>query len=165
VTDVLVLASNYLPLRRCSWREAAKLLCNGRVDIVESYEDREIHSPSITMKMPAVVRFVRPSKFRQVNFNVEFNKPNLYVRDGGCCQFCGKQLTLKESTIDHVYPKCHGGRRLWDNCVLACMKCNSTKSNKPVQPKTKPRKPSLSEYIRGLVTIKPIPDQWRQYLP
>lgn len=64
-------------------------------------------------------------------------------RDGGWrCFYCGKALTpvadirqptaqndTKRPTLDHVTARAHGGRNSIDNFVLACVDCNSRKSD------------------------------------
>lgn len=162
--ETLVLSTSYMPMRRCDWQEAVSLYWCGKVDILESYEDQELHSPSLTLKMPAVIRFRSGVKLRLGQSGVQLNKKNLYVRDSGCCQYCGRRLTLKEASIDHVLPKKYGGELKWDNCVIACTDCNSYKGHKFIYPNHKPHRPTIIEYVRNLVTLKPIPEQWEQYL-
>ena len=50
------------------------------------------------------------------------------------CQYCGRNLlrdvgTFYEATVDHVWPKSHGGRRSRDNVVAACNLCNQLKGD------------------------------------
>ena len=47
-------------------------------------------------------------------------------RDGGICQYCGAPA----EHVDHVIPRCQGGRDEIDNLVAACAKCNLTKSGR-----------------------------------
>jgi 5-methylcytosine-specific restriction endonuclease McrA len=35
----------------------------------------------------------------------------------------------EELTIDHIIPKALGGKTTWENCVLACVECNSVKGS------------------------------------
>lgn len=60
--------------------------------------------------------------------------------DGDKCWYCGektvtgappvKGVTLNPltATIEHLLPKAHGGIDHIDNCVLSCVRCNSSKS-------------------------------------
>jgi HNH endonuclease len=62
-------------------------------------------------------------------------------RDGWTCHWCDVELSLKVvdvrndteelryPTIDHIITKSRGGNNHDDNCVIACQKCNSTRSN------------------------------------
>ena len=36
-------------------------------------------------------------------------------------------------TIDHIVPRCRGGKTTWQNCVIACPKCNTKKDNKSLK--------------------------------
>ena len=47
------------------------------------------------------------------------------------CQGC--EPGTEELTIDHVTPRCRGGRSTWKNCVLACVSCNKRKANRTVR--------------------------------
>lgn len=42
------------------------------------------------------------------------------------CAYCGVKSTL----LEHFIPLCLGGNTTANNCVPACMKCNSRKGNK-----------------------------------
>ena len=53
----------------------------------------------------------------------------LYFRDKGECQYCGKKMSLSNSTLDHVKPRSKGGKFTWENLVIACVKCNGKKSD------------------------------------
>jgi 5-methylcytosine-specific restriction endonuclease McrA len=54
----------------------------------------------------------------------------LYKRDQGKCSYCGKEITQKESTIDHIIPKSKGGSNTWENICLACKPCNVFKDDR-----------------------------------
>lgn len=57
---------------------------------------------------------------------VMYSKPNLMARDRHTCAYCNKRAT----TVDHVLPRCQGGKSTWMNCVAACVKCNSKKKGR-----------------------------------
>jgi 5-methylcytosine-specific restriction endonuclease McrA len=46
------------------------------------------------------------------------------------CQYCGCRPRSEELTIDHVVPRSQGGKSTWENCVLACVKCNHSKADR-----------------------------------
>ena len=51
------------------------------------------------------------------------------------------RMRVPELTIDHVLPRAQGGVSSWENCVLACVACNSRKANRtPEQAQMKLRK-------------------------
>lgn len=45
----------------------------------------------------------------------------------GRCVYCHLKIKL---TVDHIVPLSRGGSHSWDNLVLACKRCNSSKHNK-----------------------------------
>lgn len=55
---------------------------------------------------------------------------NIYERDGGVCQYCGRKRELSRLTLDHVVPRSRGGVSTWENVVLACLDCNSRKGDR-----------------------------------
>lgn len=54
------------------------------------------------------------------------------------CVYCGKRLTLKTATQDHITPLSAGGSHTKSNVVPACKSCNSRKHTgpplRPIQP-------------------------------
>lgn len=54
----------------------------------------------------------------------------LAARDGAECFYCLRALTRKQSTRDHVIPRCKGGNSEDSNLVLACKSCNGAKGDK-----------------------------------
>ena len=67
---------------------------------------------------------------RVPNSSVTFSRRNIFRRDRFTCQYCGVQPRPDELTIDHVVPRAQGGQSTWDNCVLACIKCNHRKADR-----------------------------------
>lgn len=52
------------------------------------------------------------------------------LRDcGRRCVYCGTQLELDGATLDHVYPRAHGGPHIPGNLVAACGGCNRLKGD------------------------------------
>lgn len=134
---------SYYPLSLWPWQEAIKAVYLDRVDIVAEY-DTYVHSPSIQIKIPSVVvlkGYVKPQK------RVAFTRFNLFLRDGFCCQYCGRNGDL---TFDHVLPRCRGGITSWKNVVAACSPCNLKKAAKTLRQsgmnlRATPRRPGAEE--------------------
>ena len=86
---------------------------------------------------------------------------NLYVRDMGTCQYCGRLLTRREATRDHVVPIPKGGRSAWDNLVLCCRSCNEKKGSSVWTPRKRPAAPSVKEIMVKMTVManctKPAP--------
>ena len=55
---------------------------------------------------------------------------NLWLRDGGRCQYSGRELAPGEGNVDHVLPRSRGGGTTWGNCVLADRRINTRKADR-----------------------------------
>lgn len=165
----LVLNSNYAPLGTIDWTKAVTLLFSGKVEVVEEYEDREIRSTRISIKMPAVVRLLKWVKGKRVG--IRFNKTNVYLRDKGRCQYCARKIAEAKATYDHVVPKSRGGKTDWNNIVTCCYSCNQRKDcrtpdeahmvliSKPCKPQTLPIEMAFSFKYQDK-----LPEPWKQWL-
>ena len=114
---------SYYPLSLWPWQTAIKAIFLDRVDVIATY-DREVHSPSLDMKIPSVIalkQYVKPSEFPA------FTRFNLFLRDRFSCQFCGDMHNL---TFDHVVPRRLGGKTTWENIATACAPCNMKKGGR-----------------------------------
>jgi len=87
-----------------------------------------IQSVSLRLRIPEVI--VLNSFDKLPNASVSFSRRNLFKRDRFTCQYCGCQPRPDELTIDHVVPRSQGGQTTWENCVLACFRCNHKKADK-----------------------------------
>lgn len=155
--EVLKLNSAYMPVDIIDWEEAVDLWTKKKAEILDTYEDRILHTGNrfekpefgvndtfirsiydekleswkTAMEMPAVIRlldFVSPKK--QIKFFESFTRQNVYYRDGGKCMYCGEPVSRNSFTFDHVIPKSRGGKTVWQNIVCCCLQCNAKKDNK-----------------------------------
>ena len=69
--------------------------------------------------------------YRNGKPDLSISLTKLYMRDGGVCQLCGREIDFDcESnsddypSIDHIVPIAHGGLHKWENVQLACRGCN-----------------------------------------
>lgn len=163
---VLVLTSWYMPYQILRWEDAVRLIYVGSATVVAEYEE-EIRSPSVTWKMPAVIRLTK--KVRPRYMAVKFSRFNVYTRDGFKCQYCGRKKAMNELTYDHVVPRANGGQTTWDNIVTACQPCNSRKGRRTCDevgmfPLTHPVKPSGLPFVSPVGDPRHAPPEWRPYL-
>ena len=166
--DTLVLNRDYqpitlLPLSAISWRNAIRLSFLGKLDIIEEYEDWVVHSPSISMNVPAVVVTKEYFKFKK---NIRFSRANVYIRDMFQCQYCSEHFDRHELTLDHVMPLSKGGKTNWENCVCCCKECNAAKADKIRKPLRTPIKPDYYQLANQNVNVmhKIKHPSWEQYL-
>jgi len=162
----LVLDQGYQPLRIVSWQRAVTMLFEGKVEVIEEY-DEDIRSVSITIKMPAVVRLLRAIRGRKKA--VKFSRINVMTRDNFRCQYCGRRLPMSKLNYDHVIPRSQGGKTVWQNIVTACYPCNERKGNRtPVQARMrlrrKPVKPKSLPIVAFRISTESIPDAWASWV-
>ena len=160
--SVLVLNTNYAPMDICTAKRAICLYYNEKVDILESYKE-DVHSPSITLSLPSIVRLKDYVKHNQMD--VILTRRNLLVRDIYDCQYCGSKKS--PLTMDHVKPKKQGGKDSWENLVAACQNCNRKKGNRtPDEAKMPlkriPRKPNKIHYFQQFISTHQ--GSWKPYL-
>ena len=79
--DTLVLSHAYEPVARVGWQRAICLLWEGKVEVIEQYEDRTVRSVTLEIKIPSIIRFLR--RVRGHRRAVKFSRENVYARDHG----------------------------------------------------------------------------------
>ncbi|MGE3537135.1 MAG: HNH endonuclease [Candidatus Tectimicrobiota bacterium] len=163
---VLLLNTSFEPLRIIHWKRALTLVFAGKVEVVEEYS-REIHSVSVIVRLPAVVRLLTMIRVRAGG--VKFSRQNIYARDNYECQYCGCQPPVHELTYDHIVPRVLGGPTDWHNIVTCCITCNRRKGGKMLEQagmrlRRQPHKPSWQPYVTMALGMRNPPESWRGYL-
>lgn len=156
-TPVLMLSTGFEPLFQTNWRRALVAVFGGRAEVIEEHATLKIGTPSGSIPFPLKVRFVSgiiAAKVKQFKHSAILSRRNLMLRDGGECQYCGVNVSLKTGTMDHVIPRSRGGTHTWDNVVLACSKCNQKKADKMPEAfylklKKKPATPTLFDIVNA----------------
>ncbi len=162
---VLVLNANYEPLNVCGWQRAVGLLYLAKAVMVER-DSQQLHSPSVIMAMPSVIRIAYQVK-RPLP-RVKLSRESLMARDQHRCQYCGKKS--KHLTVDHVIPRERGGTHTWENLVACCPKCNNRKRNRTPQEAgmsliRRPQQPRFLPYLNFATMRQALQDEvWRDYL-
>ena len=116
---------SYFPLSLWSWQDTIKAVFLKRVNIISEYET-EIHSPSLTIKLPSVISL---KEYVPLQPNPAFTRFNVFLRDNFKCQYCHNRYPVKKLTFDHLIPKSRGGKTSWENVVSACTNCNFEKGH------------------------------------
>ena len=110
---------SYYPLSLCSWQDTIKSVFLKRVSIIESY-DQEVHSPTITLKLPSVIAL---KDYVMLKRQPAFTRFNVFLRDNFTCQYCNHRFSANELTFDHLTPRYMKGKTTWKNVVSACTNC------------------------------------------
>ena len=116
--QTLLLNATWEPLKVVNWQKALTLWCQGKVEVVASH-DREVHSVSLSFRLPSVIRLLRRIRIRRaiddVPFSARTSTPGIIAAAStAACRFSAADLTF-----DHVIPVAQGGRKSWDNIVAA----------------------------------------------
>lgn len=134
-----------LPLSTKPWHKAVEDIWTNKVQVLHTYEDWVVRSPSTTMNVPSVVVLNRFSKPKRMS---RFSKFNLCLRDRFTCQYCGSVFHESQLTFDHVHPHSMGGGKNWENIVAACQPCNGARGNNTkIRPNRMPYRPSYWELV------------------
>lgn len=163
--SVLLLNASYEPLRVISWQRAVTMVFMGKVEIVEEY-DHQIRSVSIVIKAPAVIRLLQFVKIGRKS--PPLCRTNVLARDNFECQYCGRELSSKEATLDHVVPRSQKGKTSWENIVCCCPPCNRKKGGRtPAEAKMllrkKPVKPDWLPVLNMRLNGR-VPLSWQMFL-
>lgn len=81
-----------------------------------------------TFRIPEIILLSRYDKMFMPKTN--FSRRTLYEMYNNQCQYCGDRPGRSELTIDHVLPKSLGGKTTWENCSIACIRCNMQKADR-----------------------------------
>lgn len=179
MSDVLILNGDgnimsLLPLSTVDWMDAISYLYSDKVVVVKNYDDWEVHSPSVTLKVPSIIMF---KGYAWWDKTVVFTSENLFLRDGYTCmlqitQRCaankGKGHSERRLTMDHVVPRSLGGKKSWSNIVTACFECNCKRgNNSSIRPKRQPHAPTYYDLLskRKQLPIVLRDTAWASYLP
>ena len=70
----------------------------------------------------------KPVRTERRFFNQD-EKTSILERSNFKCAHCGKQLTVDNMTVEHIFPIAKGGDNSKFNLIALCKHCNETKSN------------------------------------
>lgn len=124
-----------------------------------------IKTVSLEIRVPEVIVLTRYTGMPTQT--ATFSRRNLYKRDTNSCQYCGARPGTSELSIDHVTPRSRGGVSTWENCVLACVRCNSKKADRLpaevgmrlIKPPRAPRWTPIME-----VPVARVRQSWRRFV-
>lgn len=163
---VLVLNASFEPINVCTERRAVVMIFKG-VARMEEHNGHMLRSQKIEMHAPSVIRL---TEYRHIPFERRsLSRKNILLRDHSCCQYCGKQFSPAELTLDHITPRSRGGESSWDNLVACCKRCNHRKGSRTPEESgmhllRRPRAFSLHVNRQIMRYIGRADEVWRKYL-
>jgi len=129
--------------------------------------DLTIKSVKMEIRVPTVLVAKNYAKMPTKSFKGKPSKESIWIRDKGVDQYTGEKLRREDATVDHIIPKFHNGKDVWENLVLTSKKINNKKGNKfnhevGLKLIRTPRAP-LSIPISALITEAKHPD-WMYFM-
>ncbi len=162
---VLVLNMDYNPINVTSLQRGFKLVFKGKAEILTHEANKPITTERKKYKRPTVIRLLR---YISVPFRkVKLNRQNVFKRDDHKCIYCNSKDNL---TLDHLIPKCKGGKNSWLNLVTSCNTCNVKKDNKDVDSflsennlkmRHQPFKPTYLYFVEKIKEVNP---DWKKFV-
>jgi len=171
--ETLVLNYAGTPISIVPYRKVLSRIRNKTAIVKQVYEGTCIRSAGgWSQPIPSVIQSERTNYIPKYTRLLPFNRKNLYIRDQGVCQYCGKKVSLNNMSFDHMIPRSIGGKATWNNIVLACLKCNSKKGarhpDKYKWPFRMPYAPQLSHaapiHIVNKIASEIIEKTWEDYI-
>lgn len=141
MTAILALDQTGTPRRWISAEDAIVYVAKDLVawslgEIVATFRggNRRVDGIRSELSAPAIVAIKNntymPLKMRRVLLT---NK-TLFARDMNLCAYCGKMFkSVSDLSRDHIHPVSRGGQNVWTNCVTACKRCNTHKSDQTLE--------------------------------
>jgi len=169
---LLLNGSTWEPLSVITVQRAFNLLLGGKAIAVEM-TGLYLRTVRDRFEVPSVIAlrsFVNVPRRKS-----HWSRKGVLVRDDYTCIYCGvklgaqvrgKVLSKRDFTIDHIIPRCKGGRDTWSNTACACAKCNHRKGNRlhnvaGMRLRWEPKTPRTSYLVIALVSG---PEIWKRYV-
>jgi len=119
---------SYQKLLEIDWKHAVVLLLKGKVVPCTEEEFLDIKTTTGIFKLP--LHIVLKKYVHVPHRELSPSRKNIFRRDDYNCQYCNVKLDSQSATVDHVLPRCRGGKHEWNNVVTCCLRCNRKKGNK-----------------------------------
>lgn len=128
MSKVLLLNNENEPLNITSWKRAFVLLIKGKAEYIEKICELDDCIKIGENYIPRTIKLTYNVAIPELE--LPFSRENIFARDKHICQYCGKEFSSKELTLDHVFPKSRGGETSWENIVACCKSCNQYKADR-----------------------------------
>jgi 5-methylcytosine-specific restriction endonuclease McrA len=133
---------------RVSLKHAIRMLHRKVAQVREAVEGETFGGYQRPMSIE-LVRYIHTKWVYEHTGRVPYTKAALLRRDKHKCGYCGRRAT----TMDHIKPRCQGGKGEWLNAVAACEACNFAKAGRT--PKQADMKLRMKPFIPTFEDIYP----------
>lgn len=147
--DILVLNRAWIPIQIVDWQRAMLHLIKETIhpldrdlntyDLQTWLEYSRLHDTDYPVVTTVRYKIALPEIVILKEFDrlpmrdVKYSRQTLFERDNFLCCYCHKKFVKTDLTVDHVLPRCQGGKTVWENTVTACKPCNNWKDNRTPQ--------------------------------
>lgn len=125
---VLALDCRYMPMVEMTRRKAIKAITTGRAHALDLQTWTKLGALDVATKPFFAVVFPKAQAMNEVKLGIGRGTRAILRRDGFVCQYVG--CNHKATTVDHVMPRCQGGKSTWTNLVGCCRACNERKGGR-----------------------------------
>ena len=169
---LLLNGSTWEPLSVITVQRAINLLLGGKAIAVEM-TGLYLRTVRNRFEVPSVIAL--RSYVNVPRRKSHWSRKGVLVRDDYTCVYCGvklgaqvrgKVLAKRDFTIDHIIPRCKGGRDTWSNTACACARCNHRKGNRlhnvaGMRLLWEPKTPRTSYLV---IALGSGPEVWKRYV-
>ena len=108
--------------------------------------------------------YARYSKLEEIMYDLTYT-----IKGRDRCYYCGRKLTDKNITLDHIYPRSLGGPSIPQNLLPTCKSCNSEKENMTPEQyavyRKLPNKGLKLEFKTNFSEIRSFQEKWLHVIP
>lgn len=128
MSRVLLLTVGMTPHKVVHWSDAVRMIYTRKAAVIDETDEVIYRKGDVVVRMPSIIMLTHQIVGQKRA--VKFSRQNVLTRDGYRCQYCRERKRAGELNYDHVVPRHHGGKTVWENIVMACYPCNSRKANR-----------------------------------
>ena len=127
-STVIAVDRNYLPMLEVSRQHALVAMATGRAHALDIKTWAKLGITEVWGRPIHVIVFPHAKAISEVKLGFGRGNSAILRRDDHICQYQG--CNRRATTVDHVIPRCQGGKSTWDNLVGCCRECNSKKGGR-----------------------------------
>ena len=127
--NILAVDRNFIPMNMTSRRKSLRALIAGKAQILDlrTMQRYDFSADALTMPFDVIV-YPNTQAVSVARTGMGGEAKSILRRDGHVCQYEG--CNRRANTVDHVIPRCQGGKSTWNNLVACCMICNQLKGGR-----------------------------------